>query len=568
MIHTAAQPSHDWAASDPQTDFAVNANGTLNLLEATRDHAPDATFIFCSTNKVYGDLPNQLPLHRAGAAPGAARRSSLPPRHRHVDVDRRLHALAVRRLEGGRRPARAGVRALLRHADRLLPRRLPDRAQPRRHPAARLSLLPDALHDDRRPVHGVRLRRQAGARQHPLRRPRRGVRGVSSRAPRRRRSTTSAAAARATARCSRRSRSARRSPAASWTGPLGEEQPDRRPPLVDQRSGAVPRATIRGGSITTTCRHPAGDPRPQRRGVARSASARRRAAEAVGRHPRPQRGRFDRADRRGDRRRAERHGRSTTRSSWSTTPAATGPRTRSRELAARWPERALRSARRRRPASATPFGPASTLYTGDAVAIMMADLSDSPGGSRPLLPRARAGLRLRVRLALRARRPDVQDYPRFKLILNRLVNLGIRMLFRHGYNDTTNAFKAYRREVIDQHPAAALQSLQPHRRDAAEGDRPRSRLRRRADLVDQPHARRLEAEVCRRWAAATCSSSSTCCSSTISAAATTGALTRRVGAIAATPSPGFAWRATDSRANRDRSATGERRPSGQCRPQL
>jgi CDP-paratose 2-epimerase len=64
VIHTAAQPSHDWAASDPQTDFAVNANGTLNLLDSTRRHCPTATFIFCSTNKVYGDLPNQLPLLR------------------------------------------------------------------------------------------------------------------------------------------------------------------------------------------------------------------------------------------------------------------------------------------------------------------------------------------------------------------------------------------------------------------------------------------------------------------------------------------------------------------------
>ena len=62
IVHTAAQPSHDWAASDPQTDFTVNANGTLNLLEATRAHAPDATFIFTSTNKVYGDRPNYLPL--------------------------------------------------------------------------------------------------------------------------------------------------------------------------------------------------------------------------------------------------------------------------------------------------------------------------------------------------------------------------------------------------------------------------------------------------------------------------------------------------------------------------
>jgi CDP-paratose 2-epimerase len=62
VVHTAAQPSHDWAASDPQTDFSVNANGTLNLLEATRAHAPAATFVFTSTNKVYGDRPNFLPL--------------------------------------------------------------------------------------------------------------------------------------------------------------------------------------------------------------------------------------------------------------------------------------------------------------------------------------------------------------------------------------------------------------------------------------------------------------------------------------------------------------------------
>jgi CDP-paratose 2-epimerase len=62
VVHTAAQPSHDWAASAPQTDFAVNANGTLNLLEAARLNSPSATFIFCSTNKVYGDLPNSLPL--------------------------------------------------------------------------------------------------------------------------------------------------------------------------------------------------------------------------------------------------------------------------------------------------------------------------------------------------------------------------------------------------------------------------------------------------------------------------------------------------------------------------
>jgi len=62
IIHTAAQPSHDWAAKEPLTDFTVNANGTLNLLELTRQFCPEAVFIFTSTNKVYGDNPNFLPL--------------------------------------------------------------------------------------------------------------------------------------------------------------------------------------------------------------------------------------------------------------------------------------------------------------------------------------------------------------------------------------------------------------------------------------------------------------------------------------------------------------------------
>jgi CDP-paratose 2-epimerase len=62
VVHTAAQPSHDWAANEPITDFTVNANGTLNLLEATRLNCSNAVFIFTSTNKVYGDTPNYLPL--------------------------------------------------------------------------------------------------------------------------------------------------------------------------------------------------------------------------------------------------------------------------------------------------------------------------------------------------------------------------------------------------------------------------------------------------------------------------------------------------------------------------
>jgi len=62
IVHTAAQPSHDWAANEPITDFTVNANGTLNMLELTRLHCKNAVFIFTSTNKVYGDNPNYLPL--------------------------------------------------------------------------------------------------------------------------------------------------------------------------------------------------------------------------------------------------------------------------------------------------------------------------------------------------------------------------------------------------------------------------------------------------------------------------------------------------------------------------
>jgi CDP-paratose 2-epimerase len=82
IVHTAAQPSHDWAASDPQADFTTNANGTLNVLEAARLHAPDATFIFTSTNKVYGDRPNFLPLEEHDT------RLELPAGHRwHEGID-------------------------------------------------------------------------------------------------------------------------------------------------------------------------------------------------------------------------------------------------------------------------------------------------------------------------------------------------------------------------------------------------------------------------------------------------------------------------------------------------
>ncbi len=62
VIHCAAQPSHDKAKDIPLIDFDVNAGGTINMLEATRQHSPDAVFCHMSTNKVYGDAPNELPL--------------------------------------------------------------------------------------------------------------------------------------------------------------------------------------------------------------------------------------------------------------------------------------------------------------------------------------------------------------------------------------------------------------------------------------------------------------------------------------------------------------------------
>jgi len=95
VVHTAAQPSHDWAAQEPRTDFTVNANGTLNILEMTRKHCPEAVFIFTSTNKVYGDAPNQLPLVEQ------AQRWELSPEHpyaehgidEHFSIDQSKHSL-------------------------------------------------------------------------------------------------------------------------------------------------------------------------------------------------------------------------------------------------------------------------------------------------------------------------------------------------------------------------------------------------------------------------------------------------------------------------------------------
>jgi CDP-paratose 2-epimerase len=95
IIHAAAQPSHDWAASKPLVDFGVNANGTSVLLEATRLFSPDAVFIYMSTNKVYGDRPNSLPLVEKST------RWEVDPNHAYavggipetMSIDHSLHSL-------------------------------------------------------------------------------------------------------------------------------------------------------------------------------------------------------------------------------------------------------------------------------------------------------------------------------------------------------------------------------------------------------------------------------------------------------------------------------------------
>ena len=139
---------------DPLTDFAVNANGTLNLLQATRDPRPLGDVRVLLDQQGLRRPPQRTaarraPSSEARACPTESRCTSRG--HRHLDVDRPLDAFVVRRLQSRRGPARPGVRQLLRHADCVLPRRLPDRTQPRGHPAARLPLLPDALRDVRRP---------------------------------------------------------------------------------------------------------------------------------------------------------------------------------------------------------------------------------------------------------------------------------------------------------------------------------------------------------------------------------------------------------------------------------
>ena len=152
-------------------------------------------------------------------------------------------------------------------------------------------------------------------------------------------------------------------------------------------------------------------------------------------------------------------------------------------------------------------------FRGDAVAIVMADGSDDP---RDVVLYYRV-LEAGYDCAFGSRfmpGAQVHDYPRLKLLINRIVNAGIRVLFRHGYNDTTNAFKAYRREVIEN-----VQPLLSHHFNLTV-ELPLKAIVRGFSYAIVPTswtnraAGHVEARSSTRWAAATCSSCSTCSSST------------------------------------------------------
>ena len=183
VIHTAAQPSHDWAAKEPYTDFDVNAVGTLNVLENTRQHAIDAPFIHCSTNKVYGDRPNSLPLvereTRYEIEPGHPYEQGITEE---MSIDACLHSI----FGASKVAADVMVQEYGRYfgmKTAVLPRWHPDRPGPLRRRAARLPRVPDALRHGAPHVQPLRLQGQDGPRRDPLARRADRVRGVLPQTP-------------------------------------------------------------------------------------------------------------------------------------------------------------------------------------------------------------------------------------------------------------------------------------------------------------------------------------------------------------------------------------------------
>ena len=439
IVHTAAQPSHDWAASDPQTDFGVNANGTLNLLEATRHHKPDATFIFCSTNKVYGDLPNYLPLEEHET------RLELPEDHEYYDgiptsmsIDDSMHSLFG--------VSKAAADLMVQEYGRYF--EIPTVCfrggclTGPNHAGAQLHgflayLLRCTVTGDPYTVFGYGAKQvrdnihcadvvsafaefhqgsEDGRRLQPRRRPGEQLLDAGGdralRADRRTRADWEL------------SEQARMGDHRWWISDLREFQDDypRLEARVRRRGDAArelraERGAVDGPGLKISAVIPAHN---EEGSITETIDGLVQALEGA---------KIDYEilvvdDSSTDRTRAVvQH------------IGAENPRVRYH-------------------ASHYPRGFGFTVrsgldaFQGDAVAIVMADASDDPAD----LVRYHELLEEGYDCAFGSRfirGGAVHDYPRLKLVINRLANSFIRMLFRHGYNDTTNAFKAYRREVIE-----------------------------------------------------------------------------------------------------------------------
>jgi nucleoside-diphosphate-sugar epimerase len=239
IVHTAAQPSHDWAARDPQTDFTVNANGTLNLLEAARKFSPEAPFIFTSTNKVYGETPNGLPLREL------EKRWEIEPGHEYesgisetMSIDYTKHSIFG--------ASKAAADILVQEYGRYFG--MPTVSfrggcltGPRRHRAAWFSLLPDDLCRKRPIVPGFRVQRKTGPRQHSQLRFGRSVCAIHPR-PARWRSLQHRRQPAQQLFDARSHRNVRTDQRQEIKMELRGNQSHRRPHVVDQRRAKVPDA--------------------------------------------------------------------------------------------------------------------------------------------------------------------------------------------------------------------------------------------------------------------------------------------------------------------------------------
>ena len=439
IVHTAAQPSHDWAASDPQTDFGVNANGTLNLLEATRQRKADATFVFCSTNKVYGDRPNFLPLQELDT------RLELPEDHEYYDgiptsmsIDESMHSLFG--------VSKAAADLMVQEYGRYF--EIPTVCfrggclTGPNHAGAQLHgflayLLRCTVTGDPYTVFGY------GAKQ--VRDNIHSADVVSAFAEFHKAPKTAAVynlgggqgEQLLNARGDRAMRADR-----GTRAELGAERPGShgRPSLVDQRPACVP------GRLSRL------EARVRRRGdAARELRAERGAMDSPGLKIStviPAHNEEGSIEETIDGLVTALEGAGIDYEILVVDDSSTD-RTRAvvQHMAAENP-------RVRYHGSHLPRGFGFTVragldaFEGDAVAIVMADASDDPAD----LVRYHRLLEEGYDCAFGSRfmrGGAVHDYPRIKLIINRLANSFIRLLFRHGYNDTTNAFKAYRREVIE-----------------------------------------------------------------------------------------------------------------------